>query len=267
MSATLVVCSFGTFAATSNTGQWFLDFPSNSRQDLQFGIHRDHSQSSFSVSRDNFRGLGPNATHFEFVRDAGTFVCDGRFEGDHGAGTFVFHPSADYAQAMRSMGYEINPDDQIDLAVFDVSRTFVRDLDALGYNHLPIEDLKRLRIHGVTTAWIREFQNAGYKSLRAEDLVRLRIHGAQPEFARELTRAGYGTVPVEDLIRMRIHGVSPEYIHDFDTLGYQRIPIEDLIRMRIHGVTPESVRKVEAAGFKHPSTEELIRMRIHGVIE
>jgi hypothetical protein len=254
----------GAFANETNSGQWLIDFQSDGQ--IQLTLHQEHHEHSFPVSADAFRGLSRSATHFEFARDAGSFVCDGRFAGDHGAGTFVFASDPKYIAEMKSLGYVIEPDRAMEMAAFDVSRAFVHDLESLGYRGLSLDDIVRFRIHGVTTNYIRDFQNAGYTSLGAEELVRMRIHGVSIEFVQALAAYGYRRVPADDLIRMRIHGVSEEFVRDLKTEGYSGIPVEDLIRMQIHGVTPELVKKVQNAGFAHPTPDQLVQMRIHGLV-
>jgi hypothetical protein len=253
------------FANETNSGQWLIDFQTDGQ--IQLTLHQEHHEHSFPAAADAFRGLSRSATHFEFVRDAGSFVCDGRFAGDHGAGTFVFAPDPKYISEMKSLGYSIEPDRAMEMAAFDISRAFVQDLRSLGYHELSLEDLVRFRIHGVSTAYIRDFQNEGYNSLGAEGLVRMRIHGVTIEFVRALDAYGYRHVPTEDLVRLKIHGVSEEFIRDLKAEGYSGIPVEELIRMQIHGVTPEMVKKVQSAGFAHPSTDQLVQMRIHGLLD
>ena len=253
------------FAAENNSGQWLIDFQGDGQ--IQLTLHQEHHEHSFPVAADSFRGLSRSATHFEFVRDAGSFVCDGRFAGDHGAGTFVFEPNPKYIAEMRSLGYSMEPDRAMEMAAFDISRAFVQDLKSMGYHGLALDDLVRFRIHGVSVSYIRDFQSAGYSALGAEDLVRMRIHGVSIGFVQALQTYGYRHIAPEDLIRMRIHGVSPEFVRDLNAEGYSGIPVEDLIRMQIHGVTPEMVKKVQSAGFTHPTTDQLVLMRILGLID
>ena len=88
---------------------------------------------------------------FEWVKDAGTFACQGRFETGVGAGHFVFSASADYAADMKRRGYgEIDEEKALSLALHDVSRSFIDELAKLGYERVPLDDLVSLRIHGVT---------------------------------------------------------------------------------------------------------------------
>ncbi len=53
----------------------------------------------------------------------------------------------------------------------------MKDLQALGYKNVPLDQLVQLQIHGVTTAMIRRLESAGYKNLSADQLVQLKIHG------------------------------------------------------------------------------------------
>lgn len=132
----------------TNSGQWMIDFQGDGQ--IQLTLHREQHEHSFSVSADSFRGLSRGATHFEYVRDAGTFRCDGHFAGDHGAGIFVFEPNPKYIADMKSLGYQIEPEHMMELATFDISRAFVRDLARMGYRGLSLSDLFRFRAQGVT---------------------------------------------------------------------------------------------------------------------
>ena len=105
LCALLVVCGaslLSAFAATdTNSGQWLIDFQNDGQ--IQLTLHQEHHEHSFPVPAESFHGLARNATHFEFVRDAGTFACDGRFAGDHGAGIFVF--AAHFSERRVSFGH------------------------------------------------------------------------------------------------------------------------------------------------------------------
>jgi len=227
-----------------------------------------HSSSSFDLRASELRGYSETAdgpVRMELVRDAGTLVCEGTLRRGEGGGSALLTPSADYLAEMARLGYGDVTDRAVSLFLHDVSRTFVRDLASLGYPHVGLEDLLRLRIHGATAAFVRELQSLGYSHVEVEDLVRLRIHGATADWVRNLRDAGYTHLSVDDLIRMRIHGVTSEFVAELKDLGYTRVEGEDLVRMRIHGVTTEMVRELKSLGYANVPVEDLVRMRIHGV--
>jgi hypothetical protein len=309
VSATAVVRSAPQAAPGDVTGLWTAEpatwkAPPASGPMVQLSLSRrrgthGNSQHSRPVALAELRGLtadqmsaGASSVSFTLERDAGRFSFEGTFRRGEGAGHFTFAPRPEFVTAMRGLGYTLDDDKLYSMAVLDVSREFVRELDvlgysrldldqlfslrihgadpafirevkALGYDHLPVDDLVSFRIHGATPDFIRQMQALAYRNLSADDLVSLRIHGASPEFVRQLRELGYDRVGAEDLVSMRIHGVSPEFVKELKSLGYDRVPVEDLVSMRIHGVSPEFVRRVQASRGS-VSIDRLVSMRIHG---
>ena len=259
------------------------------------------SQHSNPVALAELRGLpadqmsaDASSVSFTLERDAGRFAFDGTFRRGEGAGHFTFTARPEFVAAMRGLGYDLDDEKLYLMGVLDVSREFVRQLDALGYSrlelddllslrihgadpafirevkdlgydHLPVDELVSFRIHGATPDFIRQMQSLGYRRLSADDLVSLRIHGATPEFVREMQSLGLSPLAAEDLVSLRIHGASPDFVRQLRELGYDRVSAEDLVSMRIHGVSPEFIKELKSLGYDHVAVEELVSMRIHGV--
>jgi beta-lactamase regulating signal transducer with metallopeptidase domain len=232
------------------------------REDGPHGHH--HMQESDLYPEKDLAGLG-SGSGFELRRAAGTFHFEGRFDGALGAGTFTFQGSPGYVKEMASLGYEVKNDQLLQLALFDLSPAFVRDLEGLGYSKVPLERLIEFRIHGVSVDFIRALNDQGYRDVPPERLVEFRIHGVKPELIQALKDLGLKNPDPEDLVRFQIHGASPEFIRAMAAEGYKGLAAEDLIRFRIHGVTPEFLRDLAGAGYRNVSAEDLIRFRIHGV--
>ena len=110
---------------------------------------------------------------FALERDAGRFSCEGTFRRGEGAGHFTFAPRPEFVAAMRGLGYVLDDEKLYSMAILDVSREFVRQLDALGYARLELDDLLSLRIHGADPTFIREVKELGYDHLPVEDLATL----------------------------------------------------------------------------------------------
>ena len=230
------------------------------------------SQHSNPVALAELRGLtadqmgaGESSVSFTLERDAGRFSFDGTFRRGEGAGHFTFTARPEFVAAMRGLGYALDDERLYSMAVLDVSREFVRQLDALGYARLELDDLLSLRIHGADPAFIREVKDLGYDHLPVDDLVSFRIHGATPDFIRQMQSLGYRRLSADDLVSLRIHGASPDFVRQLRELGYERVSAEDLVSMRIHGVSPEFVKELKSLGYDHVAVEELVSMRIHGV--
>jgi hypothetical protein len=235
------------------------------------GGGRGSWQSSFAVPLDELRGLSASEiettsaeVRFELPRDAGNVRFEGRFLDGAGAGHFTFAPSEEFAAAMRARWGSLDAEKLFALAVHDVSRAFLRDLSALGYEGLTFDQAVSLRIHGATPEFVGELRALGYTSVPVDQLLSLRIHGATPQFIRDLAALGYTRPPVDQLVSMRIHGVSPEFVRELKALGYAGVPVEQLVSMRIHGVTPEFVKRVNAKASAPATVDRLVNMRIHG---
>jgi hypothetical protein len=235
---------------------------------------QDFKIASFEgLSRAQMTSASDVPVKFALRRDAGTISFDGSFRDGEGAGHFTFTANDSYLGTLRSMNVALDDEKDRDrtegeelfrLAMFDVSLDFIRQMHNLGYD-VGVRDLVRFRIHGVSPDMVRELRALGLDHVSAEDLVRMRIHAATPEFIRQMADSGYRNLTVESLVRFRIHGVTPEFVRDIASLGYRDIPGEDLVRMRIHGVTPEFIREVESAGYKNVPVEKMVQMRIHGI--
>jgi hypothetical protein len=234
-----------------------------------------HWSSSESLPLAELRGLGAEQldaasadVRFDWVRDAGTFACQGRFETGVGAGHFTFAANREYVADMKRRGFgEIDDDKALSLALHDVSRAFVDELGRLGYAKVSLDELVSLRIHGATAEFVRGLQGLGYKGLPVDQLVSLRIHGASLDYVREMQALGFAGLPVDRLVSFRIHGVSPEYVRAFRQLGYEQLTADQLVSMRIHGVSPEFVKRVQGRSGRGVSVDQLVSMRIHGQSE
>jgi len=228
--------------------------------------------SSHPVALDELRGLSAaqieaasSEVAFAWKRDAGAFAFEGKFESGAGAGHFTFTPDASYMADMRARGYPVDDEKALTLALHDVSRAFVAELAALGYERVPFDKLVALCIHGARPEYIRGLAALGYKKLDLDQVVAFRIHGASLEFIGALQKLGFRSLSPDDVVAFRIHGVTPEFIRDMQGLGYDRLTADQLVSMRIHGVSPEFVRDLKALGYSGVSVDELVSMRIHGV--
>ena len=304
-AAALTLSLLSLTALAASEGTWSAELRSNGTLQLQMRYGGSNHSSPFPLEK--FQGLTRAAIQattiqpltFRLVRDAGTFTFEGSFKEGEGAGHFSFAPDPTFYAELEKLGVEIpakkSRDDSelLSLAIFDVSREMVRELNALGFESLSLDELITMRIHGASPQYIRDLKALGFEGLSVDELVALRIHGAtpdyirqmnaegfqfdadelvsmrihgvKPEFVRELRALGYSKLDTDDLISMRIHGVTSEYVRELDSLGYRNIPADDLVAMRIHGVTTKFVRELHDAGYTNVPVEKLIELRIHGV--
>ncbi len=251
-------------------GTWSLERQSDGRVWIEMRMRSENGRHNWSNSSDfpasELQGLGAGPeVRFEIRRDAGTFHFEGRLEGKQGTGFFTFEAKPGYVRDMSALGYRVPEDRLLEMALHDVSLSFVREIHELGYPNVTLDKLVEFRIHGVSPAFIRDMMSLGYRDVPADRLVEFRIHGVSPDFVRGLADSGYRDISPERLVEFRIHGVSPGFVRELAEAGYKDISEERLVEFRIHGVSPEFVRELADVGYRDVSPERLVEFRIHGV--
>jgi len=166
---------------------------------LKSSMRTERGQWNMSFGEDiplkEFKGLeqavnSAAAADFELAREAGRFTFKGKFKNDKGAGEFKFVLDPEFAKNMQALGYKKLAVDQVfHLALNDIGVAFVKELQASGYGNLPIDKLVEMSIHGVTPAFVKTMAELGYKNLSIDQLVQLRIHGVDADYVKEMNAA------------------------------------------------------------------------------
>jgi hypothetical protein len=264
-------------AAAQSSGTWSVE-PAEKTGVLQLRLEASNAQhGSFDMSRPlkltELQGLtaaqmaspSGETVHFQIVREAGTFVCDGYFKQRRGSGTFTFHENPRFAPALRAMGITgVDQRKVWSMAFLDVTTAWARELKAAGVNVHTAEQLVKMGIFRVTPDYVRSLQSLGYTVTEPNELTKLRIFHVTPDSIRRLRQAGYHP-DTRQLVKMSIFKVTPEFIRQVKQLGYENVMVEDLVRMRIFHVTPEYIRTMHSRGLKDLTIEKLVRMRIAGI--
>ena len=263
----LAVAAF--LAAQDTRQEWTLS-PSREPDTVQFRITRSRPGSNSSHSSDvpvaDFVGLNMNAggaAHFEYVQDAGTLLCEGRFLLGRGSGTFQLRPNPRFVAQLNDLGYDSpSTDDIYNMLFMRVSLDFARGVRDAGL-HASTRQLIEMRIHGLTLPFIKDVRAAGFTDVTPRDLIELKIHGVSTEFIHDLKRAGYD-LKTSRITELKIHGVSSEFIRDLNAYGLKP-SASDLVQLKIHGVTPEFLKSLKDAGYENLAVNQVTEMKIHGV--
>jgi hypothetical protein len=261
-------------ADDSFQGTWRINYISTSSIDLGLSHHDGHSswEMSDTVSFDanSFHGLtmddiksAKGVKHFQIVRDAGAFDCNGYFAGGIGSGVFDFAPSAAFADALDSRGLG-RPDtkDQFELALSNVTLAMVDGLRSAGVTGLSSKALVTLANHDVSAKYVAGLNANGVHASSVDELVRLRDHDVAPEYIAGLAHDGYHP-SVDDLVKLRDHDVALDYVAGLAHDGYHP-SMDDLVRLRDHDVSLDFISRLQAHGY-HPSVDDLIRLRDSGM--
>lgn len=300
-SETAIVIAALGFAALMATqerrSQWKLSYSSTPDM-VNFGIEQSKPGSRWSSSHDvplsAFRGLNPSQggpVRFEYVADAGTFICSGRFSFGVGSGSFLFQPNPRFSADLQQLGYDPPRGDQyLTMALLPLTLDFARGIRDAGLE-ATTDQLLELRTHGIALPYIRETQNAGYRRFTARDYIDMKIHGVSTDFLRALKRAGYdldsrqvvdlkihgiGTDYIRDLdldalrpaptdlVQFKIHGIGPDFLREARDLGF-RFTAQDLVDLKMHGVSPDYLRKLKSTGIRDLSARQITQLKMHGV--
>jgi beta-lactamase regulating signal transducer with metallopeptidase domain len=233
-------------------------------------------------------GLTPGkSVRFELRRSAGTVRLQGEYDGDRGHGTFTFAGDPAFAEEMGG-----SPSDPrlLELAVYDIPLSYVREMRELGYArpaqyHRPrnlhealrwhfkdlfghghpssLQQLEELHSQGVTPEYVRGLQAAGYRDVSSSDLLGLRLHGVEPDWVQGMSAAGYRRLLPFELVELHQRGISPEWLRGMVQAGYGGVAPDQLISLHEHEIDGDTVRRAGASGGR-PSPEELISMQARG---
>jgi hypothetical protein len=233
-------------AGDSYQGTWRIDYESSTTVDLELSYHSGFSSwdtgdttrfdaSAFHALTIDDVKSAKGAKHFQIVRDAGSFDCNGVFANGIGSGVFEFVASSAFADALDSRGLG-RPDakDQFGLALANVTLAMVDGLRSAGVTGLSAKALVKLANHDVNQKYVAGLNSNGVHPTSVEALVRLRDHDVQPDFIAGLARYGYHP-GVDDLVRLRDHDVSLDFISHLQAHGYHP-SVDDLIRLRDTGM-------------------------------
>ena len=249
----IVIGSYVIVAQTQITGTWTSQ-PSDERAGkIQLNFERDRSAnggrnqtgSQFDVA--DLQGLDSRSMQngpakFSLVREAGTIECEGTFVNGKGSGTYRFTPSAGFADAMKSRGFDLS--------------------SSKHGEHTPEETQFAAAMLNVTTALADQLLSANFGPLQLDDLFKAAIFKITPEFMSEMKATGYPNLKFDDLVKARIFKIDAAYVREMNAIGFANTDFEGLVKFRIFKVTPEFVNELKAEGFADISSEEIVKMRI-----
>jgi hypothetical protein len=223
------------------------------------------------LSREQAAGTG--AVRFSLVREAGRIDCEGSFLNGKGSGTFSFNGSQGFVSAMRSRGFDFEPDPAqpkgrrdaeerlFAAAALDVTTALADDLLSAGFGKLVVEDLIKAKIFKVDSNYAREMRGLGFPGLNMEELVKARIFKIDTEAVRRAARMGFVREPLEGLVKIQIFKVTPEFVAEARNEGLTNLSVEEFVKLRIFKIDADFIRRAKAEGVP-VEVETLVQRRI-----
>lgn len=268
-------------AQTTMTGTWTASV-SKDNSKIQLNLERNSEKGgrhqmgqSFDfadlqgLSREQAMNGGP--VNFSLVREAGRIDCEGSFQNGKGSGTFRFNANLAFVSAMKSRGFNFEPDANADddysenrlfaATALNVTTALADDLLSAGFGKLRVDDLFKAAIFKIDGKFMREMKASGFDNLGMEELVKARIFKIDADFVRQVSQMGFNKEPFESLVKMQIFKVTPEFITEVRNEGLTDLHVEDLVKLRIFKIDAQYIREAKADGVPL-EVERLVQRKI-----
>jgi beta-lactamase regulating signal transducer with metallopeptidase domain len=198
------------------------------------------SLAGFSLSMLDHDG----PVRFEYVRDAGRIVCEGRVAGGRASGPFTVVLNPSFVSALEKMGYAApHADEAFSLVTSDVTLGYARAVRDTGLTS-SLSDLVELQDHGVSSDYVRAVRQEGFTNLTAAEISELRDHGVEPNYLKAIKAAGPG-LSIAQIDSLYDHGVKPDAYKGFASVD-PNLSIDKIDSLYDHGVTPDYYKSTKA---------------------
>ncbi len=172
---------------------------------------------------------------------------------------------ADYIDAMRAAGYDVDIDKYVAMKVQGITPEYARAMAKVGFGKPTADDLIAMKVQGVTPEYVSELRTAGLQPSSIHDLVSYRIFNVTPEFVAAMKAAGFDSIPPDKLVALRVHNVTPEFARTVKQ-QYPNVTLDELVQLRIFHIDDAFVADAKRHGFNSLSIEQLVKLRISGVM-
>jgi beta-lactamase regulating signal transducer with metallopeptidase domain len=230
----------------------------------QVALVRVAGNDGVAISTDGAQGAGKGTGE-------GVGYGAGYGSGGHGgnaeqaaAGDASAH-KADYIDAMRAAGYDVDIDKYIAMKVQGITPEYAQAMEKVGFGKPSADDLIAMKVQGVTPEYVSDLRAAGLQPGSIGDLVSYRIFQVTPEFLTGMKAAGFDSIPPQQLVALRVQNVTPEYARTVKQ-QYPNVTIDELVQLRIFHIDDAFIADAKRHGFNSLSIEKLVQLRISGVL-
>ena len=280
-------------------GSWFVTTATDGKLEFELKSENDdHSwQSSFTVDKSELNPFpGQGTVEFKLVREAGTIVFKGQFDGQQGFGHFEFQPDAAYFNALRQMGVEdLDEDRQGSFFMLNVKKEYVSMLQRNGYSPIPEHELISLsamhidedfikywkgsgledvgEVHNLITlkamhidkAYVEDLKAAGFDHLAVHQLVSLKAQHIDGHYVKSMEAGGTTPITPEELISFKAMRIDSGYLTSLKEVGYDHLDRHEIMSFQSMHITADFIKGFQDAGFKDIPPHTLISLKAMGV--
>jgi beta-lactamase regulating signal transducer with metallopeptidase domain len=230
----------------------------------QVALVRTAGNDGVAISTDGAQGAGEGTGE-------GAGYGAGNGSGGHrgnaeqaGAGDTSAH-KADYIDAMRAAGYDVDIDKYVAMKVQGITPEYAQAMAKVGFGKPSADELIAMKVQGVTPEYVSDLRAAGLQPGSIGDLVSYRIFKVTPEFLTGMKAAGFDSIPPQKLVALRVQNVTPEYARTVKQ-QYPNVTIDELVQLRIFHIDDAFIADAKRHGFNSLSIEKLVQLRISGVL-
>jgi hypothetical protein len=242
-------------------GSWFLTVDSDNMEFILRARDDENSwESSFTVKKSEISPYpGQGTVEFKLVRESGTMIFKGQFDGEQGLGRFQFQPDEAFFDAIRKMGVEdVDGSRQHGYFRLNIKKEFVSMLNRNGYTTIDQHDLINLASHKIDEPFLKYWKTSGIAGVdEIHNLVELKMSHIEPDFVEDLKKAGYTHLDVRQLVNLKRQHIDGNYIRAMSSGAATPVPPEELVsykRMQIDSGYLISLKKV---GYDHLDRSEI----------
>jgi beta-lactamase regulating signal transducer with metallopeptidase domain len=230
----------------------------------QVALVRTAGNDGVAISTDGAQGAGKGTGEGEGYGAGYGSGGDGGNAEQAATGDASAH-KADYIDAMRAAGYDVDIDKYVAMKVQGITPEYAQAMAKMGFGKPSADDLIAMKVQGVTPEYVSDLRAAGLQPSSIGDLVSYRIFKVTPEFLTGMKAAGFDSIPPQKLVALRVQNVTPEYARTVKQ-QYPNVTIDELVQLRIFHIDDAFVGDAKRHGFNSLSIEKLVQLRISGVL-
>lgn len=242
-------------------GSWFLTVDSD---DMEFELRAEsgenHWRTTFTVKKSEINPYpGQGNVEFRLVRDAGTMIFKGSFDGERGIGRFQFQPDESYFDELKKMGVK-DMDEHAEniFFVLNIGRGFVRMLNRDGYTPIGKQDVVSLAIHNVDEPFLKYWKSSGVEGAdEVHNLFMLKILKIDPAYVDGLKNAGYNHLTVGQLIRLKRLEIDGDYVREMSAGDSVPATPDELLLNKMMHIDPAYLKSLKKVGYDHLNQFEI----------
>jgi len=223
-------------------------------------------QSRYRFLLKEFSSHPGGSQTFKVMRDAGTMYFEGRFEGDTGAGIWLFTPDLAFNNFLKSRGFPtLEEPEYLVFYLTSMSKQKAQELHQLGYASTKAK-LLALGALSIDSDYIQSWQKYGYNNLSYNEVIGLKAMGVTQNYANKLKALGYKEISTKYLIQLKALAVSADYIKRFNEIGFRAIPLNAITNAKAVGLSSKDVSLLRNKGHHYSSLSRYTHLKVSGKI-